>query len=80
VTAADISADGKEILIKNYSQILYWKKSGSESITELIRQTPQRAPYTPELKGESIAWATDGSGYYVTSEGANQPIYFYKRK
>lgn len=80
VTAADISADGKEILIKNYSQILYWKKSGNESISELLQKTPQRVPYSPELKGESVAWAPDGSGYYVTSEGANQPIYFYKRK
>jgi hypothetical protein len=80
VTAADISPDGNEILIKNYSQLFYWKKTSTETITDLLQQTPKRAPYIPETKGESIAWAPDGSGYLVTSEGENQPLYFYKRK
>jgi hypothetical protein len=80
VTAADISPDGTEVLIKNYSMILYWKKSGNETISELLKKTPVRAPYQPEEKGESICWITDGSGYLTTSELGNQPIYFYRRK
>jgi len=83
VTAADISPDGKEILLKNYAVVLYWKKANNESITDLLQQIPQRAPYVPEPKGESICWATDGSGYFTTSEIIDSTpanIYFYKRK
>ena len=80
VTAADISQDGKEILIKNYALILYWKKSENETITQLLQKTLQRAPHQPEQKGESICWAIDGSGYFTTSESSAPPIYFYKRK
>jgi len=80
VTAADISQDGNEILIKNYSLVLYWKRPSDKSVTEILQEKPIRVPYQPELKGESICWAADGSGYSVTSEGADQPIWFYKRK
>ena len=80
VTAADISSDGNEVVIKNYNQIFYWKKIPNESIADLLQQTPMRLPYVAEVKGESICWAADGSGYFVTSEGTNQPIYFYQRK
>ena len=30
-----------------------------------------------EKQGEAIALASDGSGFYTTSEYVNQPIYFY---
>jgi hypothetical protein len=83
VTSADISQDGTEILVKNYSLMLYWKKSSSESISELLKKTPQRAPYTPEPKGESVCWAADASGYFTISEMTdNNPtkVYFYQRK
>lgn len=83
VTAADISQDGNEVLIKNYALILYWRKKSIESISDLLQTVPQRAPYVPEPKGESIGWANDGSGYFTTSEIIdNNPvsINFYKRK
>jgi len=80
VTAADISPGGNEIVIKNYAITLYWKKTSDESISELLKKTPVRAPYQIEEKGESICWARDGSGYFTTSELPGQPVYFYKRK
>ncbi|HTJ50473.1 MAG TPA: hypothetical protein VL443_13525 [Cyclobacteriaceae bacterium] len=83
VTAADISPDGNEILIKNYQQVFYWKKKDNESISQLLKQKPVRLAYSPEPKGESICWATDGSGYFTTSEivdNAPAEIFFFKRK
>jgi len=50
------------------------------TVTDLLQQTPMRAPYTPELKGESVCWANDGSGYSTTSDGPDQSIWFYKKK
>ena len=83
VTAADISPDGKEILIKTYTQVFYWKKSGNESIAELLKKTPVSIPYLYETQGEAICFADDNSGFYTTTERAGttqQFIYFYKRK
>ncbi len=83
VTAGDISPDGKEILIKNYLKVYYWKKEGQESIIELLRKPYINLPYQREVQGEAIAWKIDGSGYFTLSENPfKQPLHllFYQRK
>ncbi|GIL22862.1 MAG: hypothetical protein BroJett042_13750 [Bacteroidota bacterium] len=81
--SADISADGSEVLLKNYDHIYYWKRKGSESIADLLKQVPSELAYKPEKQGESIAWSRDGSGYYTLSESGKEErarLLFYKRK
>ncbi len=83
IVAGNISPDGKEVLLKNYRKIYYWKKKGNESLVELLKSAPVHLAYEPEPQGESIAWASDGSGYYTLSEnakGERGKLYFYKRK
>ena len=84
MTAGDISPDGNEILLKTTAYIIYWKKSGSESIADLFKKMPSFIPYTIEQQGEAVCFSADGTGYYTTSERSDptieQPIYFYKRK
>ncbi len=83
VTAADISADGKEMLIKTYTQIFYFRKKSNESLTELLRQIPDTIPYLLEPQGEAIGFTADQSGFYTLSEKlgtGTQKMYFYKRK
>jgi hypothetical protein len=83
INAADISADGKEVLMKNYDHIYYWKKSGDESIVELLHSPPVGIPYDPEPQGEAIAFSRNGSGFYTLSEngkGERARLYFYKRR
>jgi len=71
IVAADWSADGEEILIKNYNEVYYWKHKTGQPITETLSQSPEILPYHKEPLGESIAFALDGSGYYTLSERAN---------
>lgn len=81
--AGDISADGSEVLLKNYDHVYYWKRSGTEPIAELLKQTPVELKYKPEKQGEAIAWSRDGSGYYTLSESSTHErarLLFYKRK
>lgn len=81
--AVDISADGSEVLLKNYDHIYYWKRQGSEPIADLLKRSPLELKYTPEKQGESIAWNRDGSGYYTLSEAGKEKrasLLFYKRK
>ena len=83
IIAGDISPDGKEVLIKDYGNVYYWKRSGNEPIEELLSTTPTRLPYTVEPQGESIAWKLDGGGYFTLSEergGVEADLLFYRRK
>jgi hypothetical protein len=83
IVAADLSADGKDLIMKNYSHIYYWANSEGKSIPELLKQNPVEIPYHPEPQGESLAWARDNSGFYTLSEiakGQKSYLYFYARK
>jgi hypothetical protein len=44
-----------------------------------MRDHPQRLPYRGERQGESVCWEVHGNGYYTLSEGANSPLYYYRR-
>lgn len=66
--AADISQDGKQILIKNYVSIFYWERDLNETIEQTLLKTPLELPYSPEPQGESISFTTDGTAFYTLSE------------
>lgn len=83
VTGGDISADGREILIKDYSSVYYWIRKPNQTVEEVLTKKPYLLPYKPEPRGEAIAFAADGSGYFTLSEavdGTMPYLFFYKRK
>ncbi|MEO6523546.1 MAG: hypothetical protein ABIN91_17825 [Mucilaginibacter sp.] len=86
LTSGDISPDGKEVLLRNKSQIWYWKRADGEDIITTLLRKPQDAPYAAnEHQGEGVGFAADGGGYYTDTEirdypGAISNISFYKRK
>ena len=89
-TAADISPDGKYILIKNhnnyvaiYSWVLYWERQDGESVEQTLKnRQPQVIDcYEYEWQGEAIAWLDDNT-FYTTSDSdiaSEPPIYKYTR-
>jgi len=81
--AGDVSPDGKEIIIKNYDQIFYWRRAANESLADVLAKEPLGLPYKKEKQGESLAWNLNASGYYTLSEQADATelpkVYFYKR-
>lgn len=90
VTAADISPDGKFILIKNHNNIiasycwvLYWERQDGESVADAVKRQPQpiRAYNTYEWQGEAICWLDDNT-FYTTSDAddGNPPIFKFTRK
>lgn len=64
----DISADGKQIVIKNYWAIYYWQREEGESLGEVFAQRPVQLPYKPEPQGEAIGFSPSGDRFYTLSE------------
>jgi hypothetical protein len=67
-TAADISQDGSQILIKNYFKMYYWKRKSGESLAEALARSPEELPYVPEPQGEAVGFQPDGKAFYTISE------------
>lgn len=78
ISAGDISKDGKQILLKNYEKVYYWKRRPNEHFWQAMLRTPKELPYEQEKQGEAIGFTPDGKGYYTTSEGVYAPIFYYK--
>jgi Tol biopolymer transport system component len=81
VTAADISPDGKYILIKNYPGIRRYKKGKRRSVLKALSGKGKNMPYSLEPQGEAVCFDPKGKGYYTLSEAsadAPQVLYYYK--
>ena len=82
VTAGSISRDGKEVLLRSYNAIHYWRRADNTPLEQLIITEPMIIPYVPEFQGEAITWALTGNGFYTLSESRNDRrahLIFYKR-
>lgn len=77
ITAGDISKDGTKILLKSYQKVYYWQRKGNEPAWQTMRRKPMELPYAMQRQGEAIGFNPDGSGYYTTSEGLFEGIYYY---
>jgi hypothetical protein len=83
IVAADLSANGHDLIMKNYTHIFYWNNGAGKPLNELLKERPVEIPYEPEPQGESLAWARDKAGFYTLSEvdkGQKSYLYFYERK
>lgn len=81
--AGDISLDGKEILIKNYFTVYYWKRNENETVGQALARDPLILPYKPEPQGEVIAFHPNGKSYFTVSEkrfNIEPVLYRYNRK
>jgi hypothetical protein len=82
IVAGCFSADGKELLLKNYQHVFYWKIENAD-LKKSLEQMPSSLPYSEEPQGEAITFKRNGSGYYTLSEKLKDYktyLYFYKRK
>jgi hypothetical protein len=82
IVAADFSVDGKEVLMKNYNNVLHWSLDNG-TLSEALKKNPAVVNYIEEPQGESITFARDGSGFYTISEkvkGEKSFLFFYPRK
>lgn len=75
-TAADISPDGREILIKTYASTFLWRRAPGTSVASALGGTPCAVRNSA---GETVAFTADGSGYLMTDEATGSKMYFSAR-
>ncbi len=84
VVSAAISPDGKELLLKTYTAIYYWKRKPGQSLEQTLQTTPVQLSYQLEPQGEAICFKQDNSGFFTLSEKPSfinkVNLDFYKRK
>ncbi|MFC4209571.1 hypothetical protein ACFOWA_00170 [Pedobacter lithocola] len=77
VVSGDISRDGRQIILKTYTNVYYWLRNGKETISKTLMRKPIKLPYILERQGEAVGFSPDGKAYYCISEGKNAIIYRY---
>jgi hypothetical protein len=76
VTAGDVSADGRTVVLRSYDRAFVWSRHGGESLVATIRRRPctARAGLLIEGQGESLALTRDGRAFYTVPEGRHPAL------
>jgi hypothetical protein len=74
VTGADISPDGKVVLVRTYRRIFAFRRPRNGKLAQAFTHRPCDAPQTEEPQGEAVAFAANGGAYFTVSEGVHSPI------
>jgi hypothetical protein len=83
VVSSSLGSDGKELIVKNYTDVYYYSRKNNEPLSATLARTPAKLGYQLEAQGEAIAFAADKSGFFTLSEeymNIVPKLNFYKRK
>ncbi len=81
-TAADVSADGRWILVRTYQRGGLWERRDSETLAAALQRPPCPVPvpgWPDEPQGEAIALAPDAQAYWTISEGHHPTLFSHVR-
>jgi len=82
VVSAAQSPDNKDIIIKTYTKLYYYKRDEGMSIPDALKGEAKELDYEIEAQGEAISFAVDNSGFYTLPEqalGVKPALSFYQR-
>ncbi len=76
VTAGDVSADGRTIVLRTYDRAFAWRRRAGESVADALRRRPCVADafLLVEGQGEALALARDGRAFYTVPEGRHPQL------
>ncbi|MDP7723304.1 PE family protein [Mycobacterium sp. TY814] len=77
ITGADFSADGSQLAVRTYRDVLLWDRAPGSTAWSPFSQQPVDGPVVSETQGEAIAFHADGQGYVTVSEGVSQTLHEY---
>lgn len=82
VTAGSIDATGTAMLIRNITNIYYWRRTVGEPWSSALRKKPFQINYIVEPQGEAITFDNRGTGFYTISErpfGLKSYLYYFEK-
>ncbi len=86
ITSGDFSADGKQIILRNYTTMYLWNRDDvNEPIQDVIYSSYKlMLPYVFEPQGEAVCFEKNGKGYFTLGEKfqllPSQLFYFARKK
>ena len=83
VVGAAASNDEKEMIVKTYLGLNYYRRKNGQSIIDCLMQSPRPLPYIVEPQGEAVCFAQKNNGFFTLSEkgmASFVKLYFYSRK
>ena len=80
ITAGDVSADGRTIVLRTYDLAFAWRRRAGETVAAALRRRPCEidAGLLGEGQGETIALTADGRAFYTVPEGARPALRRYE--
>lgn len=79
-TGADITEDGKHLVICTYVGGYVYTRKSKESWADALKREPTLFPLPLRKQGETIAFSPDAKSLYLTSEKLPVPVWQLKRK
>jgi hypothetical protein len=72
VTAGDVSADGRVVVLRSYDRVAVWVRRGRERLTTTLRRAPclSETSLADEGQGEAIALDAHGTSFVTVAEGS----------
>jgi hypothetical protein len=82
VTAGDVSADGRIVVLRGYDRVGVWVRRGRERLTTTLARAPCVSPtsLTGEGQGEAIALDRHGTSFVTVPEGSPATLRRYAPK
>jgi len=79
VTAGDVSANGRTIVLRTYDRAFVWSRHRGETLAAALRRRPcaARAELLAEGQGEALALTPDGRAFYTVPEGERPALRRY---
>ncbi|MDQ3647827.1 MAG: hypothetical protein M3433_04470 [Actinomycetota bacterium] len=79
VTAGDVSADGRTIVLRTYDRALVWSRRRGQSLAAALRREPcaAGADLAGEGQGEALALTPDGRAFFTVPEGRRPALRRY---
>jgi len=79
VTAGDVSADGRTLVLRTYDRALVWSRRPGESLASALLREPCTggADLVGEGQGEAVALTPDGRSFFTVPEGERPALRRY---
>jgi hypothetical protein len=76
-TGGDISPDGGLVAVRTHDHVFLFARDPALPAYTAFDNPVCDTPPVDESKGEALAFALDGSGYFTGGEGTHQPLHWY---